>query len=495
MLDTGDEHQRRGSLLEDSEPGEDARIRNRIVPLVIAGTFFMQMLDTSILNTSLPQMARTFGVQPLDMSIGVTVYMLVFAAMLPLSGWLSERFGARLVFQSSVVVFTCSSLACGLSGDLGSFVAARAVQGLGASMMTPVGRVIILRTVSKQAFLQAMATVAVPALAAPLVGPLLGGALTTFASWRWNFLVNIPIGFLSSVLIARWVPRFAPQPGRVFDLKGFLLSSTSLAALLQGVESMAHGDSRKWTWVALAWGLSGGAWALGHLRRTPHPLVDLQPLSYPTFRLSTLAAGTWIRVAISSTPFLLPLLFQVGLGFSPIVSGGYLAAYFAGNLAMKSVTTAALRRFGFRFVVIGNGILVGLSLLSMTAIGRHTPFVLVGALLFFAGLVRSLEFTSLGSLVFADIPQHLSSSASTLSSMSQQIAMAMGVTLVAACLNASKFLAGHGSLEPSDFRVALAGAASLAFLASWLFRALAPDAGAELTGRSEETGGHIEDPI
>ena len=496
MLETGDEQEQRGAILEEGESATDVPSRNRIVPLVIAGTFFMQMMDTSILNTSLPQMARTFGVQPLDMSIGVTVYMLVFAAMLPLSGWLSERFGARLVFQASVVVFTFSSLACGMSTSLASFVIARAIQGMGASMMTPVGRVIILRTVSKSAFLQAMATVAVPALAAPLVGPLLGGMLTTWASWRWNFFVNIPIGLLSSVLISRFVPRFPPEPGRFFDLTGFVLSSTSLAALLHGFETLAHGDSRSWTaWAALAWGLAGGAWALRHLRRVAHPLLDLEPLSYPTFRLATLAAGMWIRVAISATPFLLPLLFQVGLGLSPIASGGYLAAYFAGNLAMKSGTTAALRRFGFRSVVIGNGILVGLSLLSMVAIGRNTPFAMVGAMLFLAGLVRSLQFTSLGSLVFADIPQRLSSSAATISSMSQQIAMAVGVTLVAACLNASKSLAGHKVLELSDFRIALAAAAAFAFLASWLLRDLAMDAGCELTGRPKEALREVPDPI
>ncbi len=493
MPDTENEHQHNGSIVEGAESAEDTHFRNRIVPLVIAGTFFMQMMDTSILNTSLPQMARTFGVQPLDMSIGVTVYMLVFAAMLPLSGWLSERFGARLVFQASVVVFTCSSLACGLSSSLASFVAARAVQGMGASMMTPVGRVIILRTVSKSGFLQAMATVAVPALAAPLVGPLLGGMLTTWASWRWNFFVNIPVGLLSSILISRFVPRFAPQPGRYFDLTGFVLSSTSLAALLHGFETLARAGSRGWTtWAALAWGIVGGISAVRHLLRAPQPLLDLEPLSFPTFRLATLAAGMWIRMAISATPFLLPLLFQVGLGLSPIASGGYLAAYFAGNLAMKSGTTKALRRWGFRTVVIANGVLVGLSMLSMIMIGPNTPFAVVGAMLFLAGLVRSLQFTSLGSLVFAEIPHRLSSSAATISSMSQQISMAMGVTLVAACLNASKSLAGHKGLELTDFRIALVCAAFFAFLASWLFRSLAPDAGSELTALPQ--GNRSRDP-
>jgi MFS family permease len=462
-------------------------LRDRLVPLVIAGAFFMQMMDTTILNTSLPQMARTFGVRPLELSTGVTVYMLVFAAMLPLSGWLSERFGARKIFTLSVFLFCLSSLACGLSSSLPAFIAARAVQGLGASMMTPVGRVIILRTVARSAYLQAMATIAVPALAAPLIGPLLGGVLTTWVSWRWNFFVNLPIGLLSVFLILRFVPVFPPQPGRWFDRKGFVLASSALASLLFGIETLSRGAiGSPLPWLCLAWGLLGGTWAVRHLNRTDSPLLELEPLSLPTFRLSTLGAGIWIRLAISSTPFLLPLLFQVGLGMSPIASGGYLAAYFAGNLAMKSATTWALQRFGFRFVAMWNGCLVGLSLLGLCAIGPRTPMALTLALLVVAGLVRSLQFTSMGSLVFADIPDRLSASAATLSSISQQVAMALGVTLAAASLNLAKFMAGRPDLELSDFRLSLAGMAGFAFLAAWLFRKLAPNAGAAMTGHVED---------
>jgi MFS family permease len=476
-----------GSHNED--PGEclpeRLSLRDRLVPLTVAGAFFLQMMDTTILNTSLPQMARTFGVRPLELSTGVTVYMLVFAAMLPLSGWFSERFGARRVFTFSIIIFCLSSVACGLSSSLPAFIAARAVQGFGASMMTPVGRMIVLRSVARSAFLQAMATIAVPALVAPLIGPLLGGILTTWASWRWNFFVNLPVGLLCVILIHRFVPIFPPQPGRTFDRRGFLLSSSALACLLFAIESLTRGSIFSvLPWVCLIWGLCGGAWAVSHLRRCREPLLDLEPLSFPTFRLSTLGAGMWIRLAISSTPFLLPLLFQVGLGLSPIVSGGYLAAYFAGNLAMKSATTAALRRFGFRTVVVWNGCLVGGSILSLCILGPRTPIVLTVILLVFAGLVRSLQFTSMGSLVFADVPDRLSASAATLSSISQQVAMALGVTFAAASLNFSRVVSGHRSLEISDFRVSLVVMAAFALLAAWQFRKLHADAGAILTGRS-----------
>lgn len=480
-------------LPRDKGPGKPApgtpgngslSLRDRLVPLVIAGTFFMQMMDSSILNTSLPEMARTFGVRPLDLSTGVTVYMLVFAAMLPLSGWLAERFGARKIFTLSVVIFCLSSLACGLAQNLPAFVVARAVQGLGASMMTPVGRVIVLRSVAKSALLQAMATIAVPALVGPLIGPVLGGILTTWASWRWNFFVNLPVGLASVFLIHRFVPAFAPQPEFRFDTKGFLLSSSALAAFLFGVETLAHGTwASPLPWICLGWGVGGGALALRHLRKATNPLLSLAPLSIPTFRLSTLGAGMWIRLAISSTPFLLPLFFQVGLGLSPIASGAYLSAYFAGNLAMKSITTASLRRFGFRSVIVWNGALVGLSILALCLLGPRTPFAATIVLLVVAGMVRSLQFTSMGTLVFADIPTPLSASAATLSSIAQQVAMALGVTLAAASLNLSRLAHGHPNLERADFRASLTAMAGIALLAAWLFRKLHPDAGAVLTAR------------
>lgn len=461
----------------------------RLIPYVVASTFFMQMLDTSILNTSLPQMAGTFGVRPLDMSVGVTIYMLVFAALLPLSGWCSERFGARTVFQFAVAVFTVSSLACGLSGDLATFIASRALQGVGAAMMTPVGRVLVLKATPKSELLPAFATITWPALAAPLVGPLLGGFLTTTVGWRWNFLINLPVGLASLALIARFVPRHQPRPGLPFDIKGFLLASTSLAGALHGVESLAHGDARRWLpWACLAWGVGGGTWAVRHLSKVTDPLLDLSPMRIPTFRLAALSAGMWIRVAISTTPFLLPLFLQLSLGFSAVAAGAYLSTYFAGNLVMKSFTTRALRRFGFRPVVVWNCLFVGVSLICLLALGQGLPKFVVAAALFAAGMVRSLQFTCLASLVFADVPDRLGSSASTLSSMAQQISMALGVSAAAAFLTASRSLAGREDLQRIDFQLAIVGSALLAFLAGWLFRALPRGAGAEITGhvRSQE---------
>lgn len=470
------------SVEHDASKGSG--FREKLVPLVVAATFFMQLLDTSILNTSLPRMADSFGVKPLDMSVGVTVYMLVFAAMLPLSGWLSERFGARRVFLCAVVLFTASSLACGLADGLGSFTLARSVQGFAASMMTPVGRAIVLKTTPKSGYLQAIATIVWPSLAAPLLGPLVGGFVTTWASWRWNFYMNIPIGIASFVLIRRFVPRFDPDPGRRFDVTGFVLLSTALAGFLHGVEALARGEIRDWfPWVCVCWGMVGGILAVGHLRRAAHPLLDLAPMDILTFRITSLTAGLWLRVAISTTPFLLPLMFQVGLGLNAFQAGAFLSVYFAGNLAMKSVTTATLRKYGFRPVVVANGLAVGLSLLAMVLVGRGTGVVATGIVLFAAGLVRSMQFTCFSSLAFADVPKASSASASTFASMANQAAMALGVALAAGLLNVSREAGGRTVLALVDFHWAFAGVGMVALAAAWRLRVLPADAGAEITGR------------
>lgn len=468
-------------------PGGMGGFREKIVPLVVAATFFMQLLDTSILNTSLPKMAESFGVKPLDMSVGVTVYMLVFAALLPLSGWLSERFGARRVFLCAVVVFTASSLACGMADRLWTFTLARAIQGFAASMMTPVGRAIVLKTTPKSGYLQAIATIVWPSLAAPLLGPLVGGFVTTWASWRWNFYMNIPIGIASLVLIRRFVPRFEPDAGRRFDVTGFVLSSTALAGLLHGIEALARGEIGDWfPWASVLWGAAGGALAIRHLRRAAHPLLDLAPMDILTFRITSLTAGLWLRVAISTTPFLLPLMFQVGLGLNAFQAGAFLSVYFAGNLAMKSVTTATLKRYGFRPVVVANGLAVGASLLAMVLVGPGLGVVATGIVLFAAGLVRSMQFTCFSSLAFADVPKASSASASTFASMANQSAMALGVALAAGLLNLSREVSDRAGLALADFRWAFAGVGVVALMAAWRLRVLPADAGAEITGRGSD---------
>ncbi|NRP22527.1 putative transport protein HsrA [Ensifer adhaerens] len=460
---------------------------SRVVALVVAIAFFMQMLDGTIVITSLPQMAASFGVQPVAMSIGITVYMLTMAAFIPLSGWLGDRFGARNVFLVAIGIFTLASLFCGLSGSLGEFIAARAVQGIGGALMTPVGRIIVLKNARKSELVGAVALITWPALIAPVVGPILGSVITTWLSWHWNFLINIPIGLIGLALVLRFVPDQREEEARRLDIKGFILSSTALTLVLAGLEAFVHGTVNAPAIVLLlAAGTIIGIMATCHFKVIADPLLDLSALKIQTFAMSTLSAGTACRIAINATPFLIPLLFQVGFGLNPIETGIYVLAYFAGNLAMKTATTSLLRRFGFRTILVGNGLLASLAIGACAAVSTDTPQLLTLLLLFAAGLFRSMQFTALNTLGFADINASQRSSASTLSSMLQQVAMLMGVAVAAAVLNLSQALRGAETAALTDFRWAFLAVATIGTLSALRFLSLPHDAGVEVSGHKFE---------
>ncbi|OOG69135.1 MFS transporter [Sinorhizobium sp. A49] len=468
---------------EDASPARNSRV----VALVVAIAFFMQMLDGTIVITSLPQMAACFGVQPVAMSIGITVYMLTMAAFIPLSGWLGDRFGARNVFLVAIGIFTFASLFCGLSGSLGEFIAARAVQGIGGALMTPVGRIIVLKNARKSELVGAVALITWPALIAPVVGPILGSVITTWLSWHWNFLINIPIGLVGLALVLRFVPDQREDDARRLDIKGFALSSTSLTLVLAGLEAFVHGTvNAPAIGLLLAGGTIIGIMATRHFRVIPDPLLDLSALKTQTFAMSTLSAGTACRIAINATPFLIPLTFQVGFGLDPIETGIYVLAYFAGNLAMKTATTPLLRRFGFRTILVGNGLLASLAIGGCAAVSTDTPQLLTLLLLFAAGLFRSMQFTALNTLGFADIDASQRSSASTLSSMLQQVAMLMGVAVAAAVLNLSQALRGAETAALADFRWAFLAVATIGILSALRFLSLPHDAGVEVSGHKFE---------
>ncbi|MER8981926.1 DHA2 family efflux MFS transporter permease subunit [Mesorhizobium sp. M0870] len=457
----------------------------RRVALIVAIAFFMQLLDSTIISTSLPQMGASFGVSPVAMSIGITVYMLTMAVFVPLSGWLADRFGARNIFLLAIVLFTLASLACGLSQTLTQFVAARVVQGLGSALMTPVGRILVLRNASKSELLNATALITWPALFAPVVGPVLGGFITTYLSWHWNFFINIPLGVIGLSLVARFIPGDREADPKPLDWPGFFLTSAGLALLLYGLERIAHPeDGVLPTALLIVAGIVIGWLAVRHLRRAPHPLLDLSSFKVLTFAISTLAAGTIFRVAINATPFLLPLLFQVGFGLSPVDAGLMILAYFLGNLGMKTVTTPTLRRFGFRSVMVVNGIIASASIMACGAISPQTPQALVVALMLIAGLTRSMQFTALNTLAFADIDAAQRSSAATLSSMLQQVAMLFGVAVAAAILNLSQIVRDRPALDLLDFRIAFLAIGAIGLVAALRFLVLPPSAGAEVSGHS-----------
>ncbi|MER9583275.1 DHA2 family efflux MFS transporter permease subunit [Mesorhizobium sp. M0276] len=471
------------TAIPETETLPETATNARRVALIVAIAFFMQLLDSTIISTSLPQMGASFGVSAVAMSIGITAYMLTMAVFVPLSGWLADRFGARNIFLLAIILFTLASLACGFSQDLSQFVAARVVQGLGSALMTPVGRILVLRNASKSELLNATALITWPALFAPVVGPVLGGFITTYLSWHWNFFINIPLGVVGLALVARFIPGDREADPKPLDWPGFALTSAGLALLLYGLERIAHPeDGVLPTMLLIVAGIVIGWLAVRHLRRAPHPLLDLSSFKVLTFAISTLAAGTIFRVAINATPFLLPLLFQVGFGLSPVDAGMMILAYFFGNLGMKTVTTPTLRRFGFRSVLVVNGLIASAAIMASAAISPQTPQALVVALMLIAGLSRSMQFTALNTLAFADIDAAQRSSAATLSSMLQQVAMLFGVAVAVAVLNLSQIARDRPALDLVDFRIAFLVIGAIGLVAALRFLALPAGAGAEVSG-------------
>lgn len=447
--------------------------RSLLIALIVAGAFFMEQLDGTVISTALPQMAHSFGDDPVHLSIGMTAYLLTLAVFIPISGWIADRFGSRTVFGGAIVVFTLASVLCGISGNVVEFVAARVVQGIGGAMMVPVGRLIVLRTTEKRDLLRAMTLITWPGLVAPVLGPPIGGFVTTYLSWRWIFLFNVPIGVVGIALVMLFVANQRAEEQHPLDGAGFVLSAVALASLVYALDlaGRAQVDLPLVGVLALA-GIVTAVLAVRHAGRHPHPLLDLSTLAIPTFEAAVGWGGSISRTAISAVPFLLPLLFQVGLGMSAFTSGVLMLAFAAGNLGMKTITTAILRRWGFRTVLIVNGTLCAATMFACAWLSARPPVVLIVLILLASGLTRSMQYTSLTSLAFVDVPQTAMSGASSFSSMMQQLAWATGIAAGALALK----VAGN------DFRIAFATIGALMLLALPDFVRLRRDAGAEVSG-------------
>ncbi len=466
----------------DAAPGEPNRHAPVVIGLVVAAAFFMQGLDGAIMNTSLPQMAATLRVQAVDMNAGITAYILALAIFTPLSGWMADRFGARTVFASAVLIFTLASVGCGVAMTLPQFIGARVVQGVGGALMTPVGRLVILRAAKPHELLRMTAIIVWPALFAPVVGPVIGGAITTYFGWRWNFLLNLPLGLVGVGLVLAVIPNFREPIRRPLDLFGAAISGASLFLLIYGLTRLASDGFSPEPIGLLLLGALTGAGAVVWFRRHDHPLLDLAPIRTPTFAVTSMDAGNLFMIGMAATPFLLPLMLQSVWGYNPLQAGWWLLVYFLGNLATKVVTTAVLRRFGFRRVMLATGLAIALTVLACGFLDRTTAPLVVALVLFGAGGMRSMQGTAMSTLAFADITAEKRASAATLSSMMQQLALALGISLSALVLNASRNARGGGTLAQIDFRLAFAFLALLALVGTALCLRLRSDAGAEVSG-------------
>jgi EmrB/QacA subfamily drug resistance transporter len=455
-----------------------------LVALIIACAMFMENLDGTVITTALPAMAQSFGTNPVRLSLGITSYMLSLAVFIPISGWIADRFGARTIFSAAIGVFTLGSILCGLCQNVPEFVGARVLQGIGGAMMVPVGRLVLLRSCEKSELVRAMSYLMVPAMIGPVVGPPLGGFITTFASWHWIFFLNVPIGVLGIVLVQRFIENYR-EPARVpLDWRGFVLTGLALASLMYGLELIGRVDASPLEAVGfLAAGLVIGALAVRHALTHEKPLMDLALLRIPTFA-ATVLGGSLFRIGVGAIPFLVPLMLQVAFGMSAFTSGLLTFAAAAGSMTMKMSGGPILRRFGFRTVLVVNGAISAAFMMVCALFTPATPAVTIFMLLLAGGFFRSLEFTSLNTLAFADVAKPKMSAATSLSSMVQQVSLGTGVALGAILLHLSLGWrnAPHGALVTTDFQVAFVAIGLVSVAAVALFLRLAPDAGWEVSG-------------
>jgi EmrB/QacA subfamily drug resistance transporter len=469
----------------DTDPTAGAAgAASRRIALTVAAAFFMETLDATVIVTALPAIGAGFGIGALDASLAVTVYLIAMAALVPAAGWCAGRFGARRVFALAVGTFTVASLLCGLAPSFGMLVAARVLQGAAAAFMSPVGRLVVLRETPKHRLIEAIGTITWPGLIAPVLGPPLGGLIATHASWRWIFLLNVPLGIAGLLLILKLFPRRTDAAPTRFDATGFVLTAVALAALVEGLTRLggAHPASAA-TLGLLATGAVAAALAVRHARRAAAPMLDLRALAVPTYAIATATAGFVSRVAINASPFLLPLMFQIGFGMTAFQAGSMLLVYMGGNLVMKSATTAVLRRFGFRKVLAVNGAICAATLLACGWLSPGDPLPAVCVLLFVGGMARSMNYTAINTLAFADVPDAARAGASTLGTMLQQVSLALGVALGAMVLGASRALRDAPAVQLVDFHHAWYVMAALMALATLMSLRLEREAGLAVSSR------------
>ncbi|EPG6017575.1 MFS transporter [Klebsiella pneumoniae] len=397
--------------------------------LLVAGAFFMEFLDGTVIATALPDMARDLGVTAVELNIGISAYLITLAVLIPASGWIADRFGARAIFTLALAIFTLASVFCGLSTEVHIFVAMRILQGVGGALMVPVGRLAVLRTTPKHQLIKAIATLTWPALVAPIIGPPLGGFITRYASWHWIFFINVPLGLAAIILSLRIIPDIRETERRSFDLSGFITTSVAMVSLVTAMERLGDRQPQIWPTLALAaLGFGCLLYSIRHFRRAAAPMVRLDALQVPTFRV-TMYGGSLFRASISAVPFLLPLLFQVGFGMDPFHSGLLVLAVFVGNLTIKPATTPLIRWLGFRRLLLINGALNVCSLLACALLTPQTPVWAIMLILYLGGVFRSIQFTGVSTLAFADVPAAQMSDANTLFSTASQLAVGLGITL------------------------------------------------------------------
>lgn len=453
-----------------------------LLPWLVAVAFFMESLDTTILNTAVPSISAALHVGALSMKSVLASYTLALAVFIPISGWMADRFGTRKVFASAIGLFTLGSLLCGLSPNIHLLVACRLLQGCGGSMMVPVGRLTLVRTFAKSELIRAMSFVSIPALVAPMLGPIAGGLIVAYFHWRVIFFLNVPIGLLGLLLVYMHLPDYREKHTDPLDIVGLILFGSGVALLSYVLEIFgehALGTTEITGLLVMSLALLTGYWL--HARRELHPLLQLMLLRIRTFR-AAVSGGFFTRLGIGGVPFLLPLLYQLGLGYTPVQSGLLIMPQAVGAMAIKAAMTKILARFGYRGVLISNTLVIGVLLILFATIGLHTPIWFIVALAFLYGGFTSLQYTSMNTLVYADTTESQASAASSIASTMQQMSISFGVA--AAGLTTAFFLPhgnAFGAPVISGIHKAFLALGSLTVLSTIVFAGLKKSDGADVS--------------
>jgi EmrB/QacA subfamily drug resistance transporter len=454
---------------------------NRLIPLILAVALFMENMDSTVIATSLPAIALDIQTSPIALKLALTSYLVSLAIFIPVSGWMADRFGAKTIFRAAIGVFVVGSIGCAVSNSLGAFVLARFVQGIGGAMMTPVGRLVLVRATPKRDLVSAMAWLSIPALVGPLVGPPVGGFITTYFSWHWIFLINVPIGIIGIALATKFLPEMEREPTPPLDLIGFLLSGVAASGVVFGLSVVSLPALPPMTgYVTVVFGLVACALYLAHARRARNPLLALDLFRNQAFRVSVMG-GSLFRIGIGAVPFLLPLMFQLAFGLSPFESGMITFVAALGAIGMKFVTAWIFRMAGFRRVLIVGSLVAACTVAVNGLFTPQTSYALMLLAIFLGGFVRSMFFTGINALTYAEVPPEQTSKATPIAAVAQQLSIALGVALAGGILEVQAGLRG-GALTLGDFHVAFFIVATVSATAAFWFFRLDSDAGSAVSG-------------
>ena len=462
---------------------------NRVVPLILAVALFMEQMDSTVIATALPAIAADLHVGPITLKLALTSYMVALAIFIPVSGWMADRFGAKRIFRIAILVFVLGSILCALSGSVITFVGSRFLQGVGGAMMTPVGRLVLLRTTERRDLVSAMALLTIPALVGPLTGPPIGGFITTYFSWHWIFLINVPIGFAGIWLATIFLPEVPATSPPPIDWMGFVYTALTASGIVFGLSVISLPALPPTIGIgATAIGVLAGILYVRHARRHPAPLLDFRLFANPAFTASTISASIF-RVSTGAIPFLMPLMLQIGFGLSPFQSGLTTFVGAIGAITTKFMARRVFAAVGFRTMLIAATIVGSLATLANAFFVPATPYLVITGFLLLAGFARSFYFTGVNALSYSEISDADASQATSISSVLQQVSLALGVAAAAAILEASTALRG-APLQIADFHIAFVVVSALSLVALWPMLGLARDAGAAVSGHRLAGAGH-----